>query len=139
MEELLEIKDLIKSGKYDDALLLLDFLEELGTKGVEISIHNYAKILLLHLIKHSIEQRTTKSWDVAIRIAVREIKYLNQRPEGKGIYLNLVELEEAIASAMDVAIDLASLEVHEGIYDYLQIEQTIDRKELVEIAMTLFF
>jgi hypothetical protein len=137
MEELIELKQLIQSGNYSDALLLVEDLEEMGKKGLANNIRSYAKILLLHLIKQQVEKRTTKSWDASIRNAVREIKELNARPKGKGVYLNFEELESAIASSMDTAIDKAALEAAEGIYDYRQIEQMIDRKELVGIAMQL--
>lgn len=137
MEELLEIKYLIKTGKYDDAYNLVEYLEEMGKKGLESNIRSYAKILLLHLIKQKIEQRTTKSWDAAIRNAIIEIKALNARPKGKGNYLNNEELEITVCEAMDGAIDKAALEVKEGIYNYCQIEQEIDRQELMRIALQL--
>ncbi len=137
MEELLELKELLLNGEVESALILVGDLEEMGKKGLANNIRSYAKILLLHLIKQQVEKCTTKSWDASIRNAVREIKELNARPKGKGVYLNFEELESAIASSMDTAIDKAALEAAEGIYDYRQIEQMIDRKELVGIAMQL--
>lgn len=137
MEELLEIKHLIQSGQYNSALLLVSDLEEMGKKGITHNIESYATILLLHLIKQIIEQRTTKSWDTSIRNSVRQIRKLNARPKGKGNYLNPEELEEAIQDSVDEAIDRAAMDVKEGIYDYRAIEQMIDRQELIELSMQL--
>lgn len=137
MEELLELKQLIQTGKYDDALLLVEDLEEMGKKGLANNIRSYAKILLLHLIKQQVEKRTTKSWDASIHNAATEIKYLNQRPKGKGTYLDDEDLHDAISSAWDNAIVKASVEAAEGIYEARQIEQMVDRDSLIEMAMQL--
>lgn len=112
-------------------MVLREFLEELGLKSVENRIHTYSKILLLYLIRQTIEKRTTKSWDTAIRIAIREINYSNERYDKSRTYLNLDELQDAIVSALDVAVNLASFEVEEGKYDYLEIKQMIDCQALV--------
>jgi hypothetical protein len=134
MEELLELRELLLHGQIDDALILVEDLEEMGKKGISNNIRSYAKVLLLHLIKQQIEKRTTKSWDASIHNSIIEIKYLNQRPKNKGNYLNDEELHDAISSAWDGAITKASTEVSEGIYEVREIEQMVNFSELVEKA-----
>ncbi|OKH28732.1 DUF29 family protein [Chroogloeocystis siderophila] len=137
MEELLELKELLIQKDFEGAYALVEDLEEMGKKGVARNIRSYAKVLLLQLIKQQVEQRTTKSWDISIRNSIREIKDLNTRPSSKGTYLNNEQLREVIAGAIDSAIDQASIEAAEGIYEARQIEQKIARNELVKRAIAL--
>ena len=131
MEELLELRELLQHGQIEDALLLIDDLEEMGKKSIENNIWSFARVLLIHLIKQQVEQRTTKSWDVSIANATERIKYLNQRPKGRGNYLNDEELRDVIASTWNSAIRQASLEAAEGVYEVRQIEQMVDQNELI--------
>lgn len=137
MEELLELKELLLHGEVESALTLVENLEEMGKKGVARNIRSYAKVLLLHLIKQQVENRTTKSWDTSIRHAIREIKDINARPKGKGHYLNDEELREVVSSAIDSAIDEAAIQCCEGIYEVQQIEQMINQAKLIEQAYQL--
>jgi hypothetical protein len=134
MEELLELKQLLRRGEVDEALLLVEDLEEMGKKGISNNIRSYAKLLLLHLIKQEIEHRTTKSWEASIENCVTEIKYLNQRLKGKGNYLNDEELHDAISEAWNGAFVKASTEVAEGVYETRQIKQMVDEVKLIERA-----
>ncbi|PPS43554.1 DUF29 family protein [Chroococcidiopsis sp. TS-821] len=136
MEELLELKELLIHKDFEGAFALVEDLEEMGKKGIARNVRSYAKVLLLHLIEQQVEQRTTKSWDISIRNSIREIKDLNTRPSGKGTYLNNKELYDAIAGVVDSA-DQASIEAAEGIYEARQIEQKIDRSEVIERAIAL--
>lgn len=136
MEELLELRELLIHGEVEKALLLVDDLEEMGKKGISNNIRSYAKVLLLHLIKQQVEKRTTKSWDTSIRNAVREILDINARPKGRGNYLNNEELYEVICSAYNSAIDAASLECFEGIYEVKQIQEMIN-SDVIESAYQL--
>lgn len=137
MEELLELKELLIHKDFEGAYALVEDLEETGKKAVARNIRSYAKVLLLHLIKQRIEQRNTKSWDISIRNSIREIKDLNTRPSAKGTYLNNEQLHDVIMGAVDSAIDQASIKAVEGIYNARQIEQKIDRSEVVDRAIAL--
>jgi hypothetical protein len=79
MEELLELKGFLLSGNIHDALLLVEEMTEMSKDDKINKISSYAKILLLHLIKRSAEQRTTRSWELSIKDAVNEIQTTNQR------------------------------------------------------------
>lgn len=137
MEELLELKELLRQKEVESALLLVEDLEEMGRKAIVRTIRSYAKVLLLHLIKQQVEQRSTKSWDASIRSAIREIKDINARPKGRGFYLNAEDLAEAITNSFDSAVEQAAIETAEGIYDFRQIEQMVCKEDLV--AQALYF
>ena len=137
MEELIELKQFLQSGEIDNALALAEELEEMGKKGIARNIRSFAKVLLLHLIKQQVEQRTTKSWSASIRNAIREIEDINARPKNKGFYLTEEEVKEIIASAWDSAVDSAAIESCEGIYNFRQIEQMIDKDEIIAKAFLM--
>jgi ABC-type transporter Mla MlaB component len=53
MEELLEIRQLLQQGKINEALLLVDELEEMSLSDKINKIDSYGVILLIHLIKQT--------------------------------------------------------------------------------------
>lgn len=99
MEELLEIKDLLYQGKVAEALIIVEELEEMSKTDKLNKIFSYAIILLLHLVKKSAENRTTKSWETSIFNSVKQIQRSNQRRKAKGTYLTEEELLETIEDA----------------------------------------
>lgn len=137
MEELLEIKEFLRHGQIEAALELVYELEEMGKKGLGRNIRSYAKVLLLHLIKREVEERSTKSWDASIRNAIREIRDLNTRPKSRGTYFNDEELEEIMRSALPSAVEQASLEAAEGLYSVKEILERISGFDLISHAMLL--
>ena len=137
MEEILELKQLLLKGDLTGSLAIVEELEEMGRKDIIKTIRSYAVILLLHLIKQQAETRTTRSWDVSIRNSIREIKRENKRRKSGGYYLNNEELRETVAEAYLNAIDEASLEVAEGRYEVRELENLVDRAEIIEKAMIL--
>ncbi|EAW36881.1 DUF29 family protein [Lyngbya sp. PCC 8106] len=137
MEEILELKELLLKGDLKGSLTLIDELEEMGRKAILKTIRSYGIILLLHLIKKQAENRTTRSWDVSIRNSVREIQRENKRRQTGGYYLNQEELLETLEEAYLNAIDQASLEVEEGRYDPQELEEIVNREELLNQAMKL--
>lgn len=137
MEELLTLKDLLLKGDIQGALVLVEELEEMSRDDKINNIRSYAVILLLHLIKQQAENRTTRSWELSIRNAVRSIQTKNKRRKAGGFYLNLEELRLAIEEAYSEAIDRASMEVEEGRYETSELEQRVNREEVINRAMTL--
>ena len=135
MEELLELKSLILKQDYDGALALVDELEEMSKKDIINNIRSYAVILLLHIIKQIVEQRSTKSWDASISISVLEIHALNQRRKSKGTYLDAEDLKEAIESAYAQAVIKASVEVFGGRLSVEEIESLAPMESVVVIAL----
>lgn len=137
MEEILELKELLLKGDIKGSLSIVEELEEMGRKDIIKTIRSYAVILLLHLIKQQAENRTTKSWEVSIRNSVREIKRENKRRKSGGYYLTREELLETLEEAYLNALDEASLEVEAGRYEPEELEQIVNREEIVNQAMSL--
>ena len=137
MEELLTLKGLLYQGKIPEALELVEELEEMSKSDKINKIFSYGVILLLHLIKKSTENRTTKSWEASIRHSVKQIKRTNKRPKSKGNYLTYEELMEALEDAYESALDRAALEAFEGIYDAEELGSMVNREAIVRTAMDL--
>ena len=137
MEELLMLKDLLLRGDVPAALAVVEELEEMSRKDIIKTIRSYAVILLLHLIKQQAENRTTRSWEVSIRNSIRAIQKKNKRRKAGGYYLTPEELRIALEEAYPDAIDRASLEVEEGRYLPEELEQLVNREDLLDRAMMI--
>ncbi len=136
MEELLELKDRLLQGDIPGALVIVEDLEEMSRDDKVNNIRNYAKVLLLHLIKQQAENRTTRSWDVSIRNSALEIQSKNKRRKAGGHYLQPEELRLALEEAYEPALNAASLEVAEGLYDPKTLGNMIDRTAILDLALT---
>ncbi|MCT7983231.1 DUF29 domain-containing protein [Laspinema sp. A4] len=137
MEELLELKEKLLKGDIQGSLELVEELTEMGRKDIIKTIRSYAVILLLHLIKQQVENRSTRSWDVSIRNSVREIQWENKRRKAGGYYLNREELLETVEEAYTNALDEASLEVEEGRYEVRELAEKVNRVEIIDRALGL--
>jgi len=137
MEELLDLKELLLKGDIQGSLAIVEELEEMSKNDLIDNIRSYAVILLLHLIKQQAENRTTRSWEVSIRNSVREIQRKNKRRKAGGYYLTPEELLETLEEGYLNAIDEASLEVEEGLYEPEELEQLINREEILNRALAL--
>jgi DNA polymerase III delta subunit len=137
MEELFELKDLLLKGDISGAIAIVEDLEEMSKNDIINTIRSYAVILLLHLIKQQAENRTTRSWEVSIRNSVREIQRRNKRRKAAGYYLASEELVETLEEAYLNAIDEASLEVEEGRYESEELEQLVNKEEILNRALAL--
>lgn len=126
MEELFELKSYVEQGKYAEALNLIGEMEEMSRddKSNEINAEN----------------RSTRSWDVSVRNAVRAILRSNKRRRAGGYYLSEGEFMDMIEDAYEAALDRASLEVFEGMYDTPEIGKRVDkndiRKKALEMVLT---
>ncbi|MBW4557701.1 MAG: DUF29 domain-containing protein [Trichormus sp. ATA11-4-KO1] len=137
MEEILTLKSLLLQGNITEALAIVEELEEMSREDKINNIRNYAKVLLLHLIKQQAEHRTTRSWDVSIRNCVREIQIKNKRRKSGGYYLTSEELRLVFEEAYPSALDNASLEVEEGRYEVEELESKIDQNVIIDHALNL--
>ncbi|WP_035990478.1 DUF29 family protein [Leptolyngbya sp. KIOST-1] len=135
MEELLELKGRLLQGDIPGALVIIEDLEEMSRDDKVSNIRSYAKILLLHLIKQQAENRTTRSWDVSIRNSALEIQSKNKRRKAGGHYLQPEELRSALEEAYEPALNAASLEVAEGLYDPETLAAKLDRDTIIDRAM----
>ncbi|MES1024581.1 DUF29 family protein [Gloeocapsa sp. BRSZ] len=137
MEELLTLKEMLLKDDIPGALAIVEELEEMGRNDIIKTIRSHAVILLLHLIKQQAESRTTRSWVVSIRNSVREIQRENKRRKAGDYYLTSEELLETLQEAYLNAIDEASLEVEEGRYEPEELEQRVNKVEILHHALNL--
>ena len=137
MEELLMLKDLLLKGDVPAALAIVEELEEMSRDDKISTIGSYAIILLLHMIKQQVENRSTASWEVSIRNSIRAVQKKNKRRKTGGYYLTPEELRIALEEAYPDAIDRASLEVEEGRYLPEELEQLVNREDLLDRAMMI--
>ncbi|MCH8318802.1 MAG: DUF29 family protein [Bacteroidetes bacterium] len=137
MEELIKLRNYVKSGNYNGALLLIDELEEMSLSDKINKICSFSIIILIHLIKQQAEKTTTRSWESSIDFSVFQIKRTNKRYKVKGFYANKEEMKNILEDAFPIAVKEAALEVFEGKYSAKELENLIDRKQIIEKALTL--
>ncbi|OIQ03248.1 MAG: hypothetical protein AUK55_00250 [Syntrophobacteraceae bacterium CG2_30_61_12] len=135
MEELRTLREYIEQGRYQDALLLVDDLEEMSREDKLNKIYSYAVVLLTHLIKRQAEQRTTRSWEVSMYQAADQIKRINKRRGSGGFYASPEELRQVMEEAFDLALKRASLEAFEGQYTERDLAAQIDQSDLIDEAL----
>jgi hypothetical protein len=134
MEELYELRRYIQSGQYQNALLLLDEMEEMSRDDKLNRITSFMEILLIHLIKQTAEKRTTRSWDVSLRNSLRQIIRINKKRKAGGWYLTDAELVDALEAAYASALDSASLEAFEGRYTAEELDAMIEKTDVLKTA-----
>ncbi len=137
MEEILALKDLLLRNDIQGALVIAEELEEMSRGEIVRVIRGHAIILLMHLIKQQAENRSTRSWEVSIRNSIVEIQEENKRPKSKGYYLNQEEILEVLEKAYLPAINKASLEVEEGIYETKELERRVNKTRIINQALSL--
>ena len=131
MEELWDIRRALEAGDVQVALALVDEMEEMSRDDKVQKVASYMRVLLVHRIKQEVEGRSTKSWDVSIRHALRQIATVNKRRQAGGWYLSDESLSELLAETYESALDWASLEVHEGIHGADELARLHDREALL--------
>ena len=137
VQELIDIRKSIVEGRYQDALDLVDELEIMGKQAIIRNIEAFLVRLLIHLIKNQVEQRLTNSWAASISDSVRQIKKLNLKGNKKSYYIKEEEWSEYLEEALAVAILEASIEVKEGIYNPIQLEELVNKTEILEVSLSL--
>ena len=126
MYELVELRKRIEQQDYVGALQIIDELEEMSKEDKLNKIHSYMVILMLHLIKQLVEERTTSSWDRSIMNSVDNINLINKRRKAGGYYANRSLLEEIFDEAYPRAIREASFEAFEGKLSHLELSKKVD-------------
>jgi len=137
MEELFELKQLLLGGNIQEALLLVEEMTEMSKDDKLNKIFSFSVILLMHLIKQHAEKRSTRSWDITIKNAVRQIQRSNKRRKTSGNYLSLEELLETLMDAYESALNASALEAFEGRYEAVEISDMIDRTAIIDQAIAL--
>lgn len=137
VQELIDLRQSIVEGRYQDALDIVDQLEGMGKQAILRNIESFLVRLLIHLIKNQLEKRLTNSWAASISDSIVQIKKLNLKDNKKSYYIKQDEwlpyLEEAIA----LAIRPVSIEVQSGSLKPAQISAQINRDDLIKISQKL--
>jgi hypothetical protein len=136
MDELAELRTLLETGRIEEALLLVDELDEMSREDKINKISGYMRVLLIHLIKQQAEQRRTRSWEVSIKEAVRQINRTNSRRKAAGVYLSREELRSELEDVYDLALERAALEAFGGVYSVEDIATRVSRTQVLEEALT---
>ena len=137
VQELIDLRQSIVEGRYQDALDIVDELEGMGKQAILRNIESFLVRLLIHLIKNQVEKRLTNSWAASISDSVRQIKKLNLKDNKKSYYLKQDDWDEYLEEAFEVAILEASIEVSGGIYTAIQLEEVVNKEQVIEIALSL--
>jgi hypothetical protein len=136
MDELAELRTLLETGRIEEALLLVDELEEMSREDKINKISSYMRILLIHLIKQQAEQRRTRSWEVSIKEALRQINRTNSRRKAARVYLSREELQSELEDVYDLALERAALDAFGGVYSVEDIATRVSRAQVLEEALT---
>jgi hypothetical protein len=135
LDELDELRQAIQLGDYNQALALIDELDEMSRDDKINKIASYMRVLLIHLIKQTAEKRTTRSWTASMKIALSQIARSNKRRKSGGYYLDDDDLVMTLAETWPDALELAALEACEGMYTAAQLAAMVSRDELLETAL----
>lgn len=137
VQELIDLRQSILEGRYQDALDLVDELEGMGKQAILRNIESFLVRLLIHLIKNQVEKRLTNSWAASISDSIRQIKKLNLKDNKKSYYIQKNSWYEYLEEAFEVAILEASIEVSGGIYTPIQLEEVVNKEQVIKIALSL--
>lgn len=137
VQELIDLRNCILEGRNEDALAIVDELEGMSKQATLRNIGSFLLILLIHLIKNQVEQRLTNSWAASIANSVRGIKKLNLKDNKTSYYINASEWEPFLEDELEAAIREASREVLEGKLSRAQLNQRVDREQILAIATKL--
>jgi hypothetical protein len=137
VQELIDLRQSIVEGRYQDALDIVDELEGMGKQAILRNLESFLVRLLIHLIKNQVEKRLTNSWAASISDSIRQIKKLNLKDNKKSYYIQQNDWSEYLAEALEVAILEASIEVSGGVYTPIQLEEIVNQKQITEIALSL--
>lgn len=136
MEELTELRKNIIAGRYNDALAIVDELEEMSRRDVIRKIESYLVRLLAHLIKNQLEERFTNSWIASIRDSVRQIGKLNQLGKNS-YYIKQEDWQPYLEEAIEAAVDDAAIEVFGGTLKPSMVSARVNREQILAIALQL--
>jgi DhnA family fructose-bisphosphate aldolase class Ia len=130
-QELIELRQSILAGRYDDALEIIDDLEEINKQAILRKIEAFLVRLLIHLIKNQIEQRLTNSWIASIFDSVIQIAKLNLKGNQTSHYIKADEWQTYLEEALAMAIRPASAEIYGGTLKPSQIIQRLNQVTLI--------
>ncbi|MGE0084146.1 MAG: hypothetical protein AB7S75_06960 [Desulfococcaceae bacterium] len=137
MEELFQLRSLIRQSRNSEALILIGEMAAGGRDSKICGILSYTDILLHYLIVKYAERRLTRSGEAGARNSIDMILRINRRRGSGGYYLDKSELMEVIQESWPMAIRRASFEAFEGRYDEYELAEKIDASQIKKEALQL--
>jgi hypothetical protein len=137
IQELIDLKQSILQGRYDDALAIVDEWELMSKEQILQKIESFLVRLLVHLIKNQVEGRLTNSWAASIRDSVLKIQRLNLKANKTSYYIDIDEWDGDLENAFKDAIFEASVEVKNGVYKPNQLYEIADKVWVLDAAKRL--
>ncbi len=137
MEEIVEIRKAILEGRYSDALLIVDELDEMAKDDKTNKVFSFMEIMLIHLIKRDAENRITRSWTNSINHSVLQIKRVNKRRKSGGFYMDNHDLMETLHEAFELALPQAAEEAFDGALSDVELLEKFDKNKIIAEAMRL--
>lgn len=136
-QELLDLRLSILEGRYEDALELVDALEEMSKQAILRNIESFLIRLMVHLIKNQVEQRLINSWVASISDSILRIQKLNLKVNKTSHYVNDDEWLPLLEEAIEAAIAPASIEVFGGQLNAIQLSKQVERNSVIPVAQSL--
>ncbi len=136
-QELLDLRLSILEGRYEDALELVDELEEMSKQAILRNIESFLIRLMVHLIKNQVEQRLTNSWVASISDSILRIQKLNLKANKTSHHVNVDGWLPLLEEAVEAAIAPASVEVFGGQFNAIQLSKQVERKSVIAVAQSL--
>jgi Domain of unknown function DUF29 len=137
MEELTELRRQIELRRYDEALALIDEMDEMARSDKINKIESYLIVLLAHCIKQCAERATTRSWERSIRHSVEAIVRTNKRRGSEGVYVQESSMRELISEVYASALADAADEAFGGVYTPEHLASLFDEQTVKMTAMLL--
>lgn len=137
IQELTDLKKCILEERYQDALLIINELEDMGKQAILRNIESFLVRLFIHLIKNQVEKRLTNSWIASISDSIIQIKKLNLKDNKNSYYIQANQWQSYLEEAIEQAIRPASIEVLGGSLKSTQLSIMIDRNLLLETGKKL--
>ncbi len=134
---MIELRNYIIQGYYQEALEIIDDLEEMSKKAILEKIQSFLVRLMIHLIKNQVEQRLTNLWAVSIRDSVLKIQSLNLKENKKSYYLKQEEWNDYLDEALEDGIFAASVEVDQGKYTPFTLKERVNQEIIKQTACEL--
>ena len=135
MEEILELKNCLLNHQYEQAIKIVEELEQMGRQDKINNLESFLVILLIHLIKIQVEKRVTRSWRSSILNSLREIQKRNKLGK-KSQYIKQDRWLQYIESVYPDAIFKAADEAFGGI-EVKEIKSLVNQSKLQNTALEL--
>lgn len=110
-QELLELRSLLESGRYPEALAMVDELEDMSKQAILRNIESFLVRLMIHLIQYQVENQLTRSWLASITDCIIQISKLNLKGNQSSYYISQGEWQSFLEDAIEEALLPASFEI----------------------------